>query len=83
MVRNLAVAHILINCDSGFEREIIDQLKTIDGVKEARSIFGAYDIIIKIERPTHERLRDMIAWKISKINHVRTTLTLLGIESQM
>ena len=75
----MATAHVLINCDIGSEKSIIEELKPIEGVKEVRGIFGAYDIIVKLECPTHERLREIITWKIRKIQQVRSTLTLLDI----
>ena len=51
-------------------------------IKETHRTFGAYDIITKVECPTIEELRETIIWKIRKMEKVRSTLTLLGIESQ-
>lgn len=76
----MATAHVLINCDTGSEKSIIGELKPIEGVKEVRGILGAYDIIVKLECPTNERLREIITWKIRKIQQVRLTLTLLDIQ---
>lgn len=78
----MAIGYVLIKCDAGFEREIIDQIKVIEGTSNTQGVFGAYDIIVKLESSTHERLREIIAWKIRKINHLQSTLTLLRIESQ-
>ncbi|KFI21165.1 AsnC family transcriptional regulator, partial [Nitrosococcus oceani] len=36
----------------------------------------------KIESPTVEALREIITWKIRKIEKIRSTLTLMGIEGQ-
>lgn len=77
---HMATAHILINCDMGFEKPTIDQLKQTEGVTEVYGVFGSYDIIAKLECPSRERLREIVSWKIRKIEHVRTTLTLLDIE---
>ena len=57
-------------------------LKAISGVKEVHGTFGAYDILAKIESPTVEALREIITWKIRKIEKIRSTLTLMGIEGQ-
>lgn len=76
----MATAHVLINCDTGSERSVIEELKPTEGVKEVHGIFAAYDIIVKLECPTTERLREIIAWKIRKIQHVRSTLTLFNIQ---
>ncbi len=75
-------AYVLINCDLGAEEDVISHLKTIDGVREVHGTFGAYDIIAKIESDNTETLRDIIAWKIRKIERIRSTLTLMTISSQ-
>jgi DNA-binding Lrp family transcriptional regulator len=78
----MATAYVLINCELGSEQAVIDQIKSIDGIKEVRGVFGAYDILIKIETPSVEQLREIITWKIRKIDKIRSTLTLMGIEGQ-
>ena len=77
----MATAYILINCELGSEESIIQQLKNL-GVIEVHGTFGAYDILAKIESPTVETLREVITWKIRKIDQIRSTLTLMGIEGQ-
>ena len=78
----MATAYVLINCELGSEESIIEQLKTLDGIVEVHGTFGAYDILAKIESPTVEVLRETITWKIRKIDKIRSTLTLMGIEGQ-
>ena len=78
----MAIAYILINCELGSEESIIQQLKKLDGVLEVHGTFGAYDIFVKIESPAVETLREIITWKIRKIDQIRSTLTLMGIEGQ-
>lgn len=72
----------MINCELGSEEDIIRQLKGLDGVKEVHGTFGAYDILAKIDSETVEKLRETITWKIRKIEKIRSTLTLMGIEGQ-
>ena len=78
----METAYVLVNCDLGSEESVIEDLKHIDTVKELHGTFGAYDIIAKIENPEREKLRDTITWNIRKIQHVRSTLTLMGIKGQ-
>ncbi len=78
----MAEAFILINCEIGSEEQVITALKNIDSVKEVHGTFGAYDILAKIESPQVEDLRETITWKIRKIDKIRSTLTLMGIEGQ-
>ena len=78
----MATAYVLINCELGSEESIISQLKTLEGIIEVNGTFGAYDILAKIESSTVEALRETITWKIRKIEKIRSTLTLMGIEGQ-
>ena len=78
----VATAYVLINCEFGKEETIIESLKHLDSVKEVHGTFGAYDIIAKIEHAEKEKLREIIIWSIRKIEYIRSTLTLMGIEGQ-
>ena len=78
----MATAYVLVNCELGSEESIIQQLKNIETVKEVHGTFGAYDILAKLESSTVETLRESITWKIRKIEKIRSTLTLMGIEGQ-
>ena len=78
----MAAAYVLINCDLGFEEAVISELKSIEDVKEVHGTFGAYDILAKVEASPIETLRETITWKIRKIQKIRSTLTLMGIEGQ-
>ena len=78
----MTTAYVLINCDLGYEAEVIDEAKQLEDVKEAHGVFGAYDILAKVESDSVEHLRETITWKIRRLNRVRSTLTLLAIEDQ-
>jgi len=78
----MAQAFVLINCELGSEESVITQLKSLDGVVEVHGTFGAYDILAKIESDRVESLRELITWKIRKIENIRSTLTLMGIAGQ-
>ena len=76
----MATAYVLITCDLGFDVEIIDEIKQLEEVKEVHGIFGAYDIIVRLESDNVENLKDVITWKIRKLSRVRSTLTLMAVE---
>ncbi len=78
----MEVAYVLINCDLGSEIETIESLKQMDYVKEIHGTFGLYDILVKIEDLERDKVRETITMKIRKLPHVRSTLTLIGIEGQ-
>jgi len=73
-------AYVLINCDIGYEKSLIEQLKKIDDIKEVHGTLGIYDIITKIESQKSEKLKEAIIGDIRKLSHVKSTLTLMGVE---
>ena len=78
----METAYVLLNCDLGYEEVIIENLEHIDSVKEVLGVYGAYDIIAKVENSEIGKLREIIMWNIRKLEHVRSTLTLMGIQGQ-
>ena len=75
----MATAYVLINCDLGHEKQIIEELKHISDVKEIHGTFGAYDILTKVESDQISTLRETMTKKIRKIDKVKSTLTLMVI----
>ncbi|GIU72229.1 MAG: AsnC family transcriptional regulator [Candidatus Nitrosocaldaceae archaeon] len=78
----MPTAYVLINCDLGSEEEIINEIKKIPEVVEVNGVYGVYDVIVKITSDSMEKLREIITWKIRRIEKVRSTLTMIVIEGQ-
>ena len=78
----MTTAYVLINCELGAEEAIYSQLKSINKIQETRGVFGAYDIITKIEASSVALVKDIIATKIRGIDRIRSTLTLMGSEKE-
>ena len=75
-------AYLLINCQLGSEEEIIKKIKQIENVTEVHGVFGVYDIIVKLEAPNNNTLRDVITTKIRRIDKIISTLTMTIIPEQ-
>ncbi len=76
-------AIVLINTDIGSEEEVLNLLSNIEGVSEAYVVYGVYDLVIKINAPTTEELKDIISNRIRKISKVRSTLTMIVVEGKV
>lgn len=76
-IHSLQTAFVMINCENGHETDVIDQVRSIKGIKEATRISGPHDILCSIEAPTIESLREIIEHKIRKTYHVKATTTLI------
>ncbi len=77
----MPIAFVLINTEIGSESEVLEALKEVEGVDEAYSVYGVYDIIAKIKADTMDRLKDIVTWRIRRLNKVRSTLTMIVIEA--
>ncbi|HEX9913493.1 MAG TPA: Lrp/AsnC ligand binding domain-containing protein [Candidatus Bathyarchaeia archaeon] len=75
----MATAFVLINAEIGAESEVLKGLKEIPEVKEAHMVYGVYDIIARIQTETMQELKDIISWKIRRLDKVRSTLTMIVV----
>jgi len=78
----MPIAFVLINAEIGAEEDVLGQLMKVEGVQEAYAVYGVYDIIAKIEADTMDKLKEIVTWRIRKLNKVRSTLTMIVIEGQ-
>ncbi len=78
--KKMHVAFVLINAEIGAEDEVINALNKITNVVEAHVVYGAYDIVAKVSAESMNRLKEIITWKIRRLDKVRTTLTMIVME---
>ena len=77
----MAKALVCINTESDNE-DVIRNLKTLDGVNEAYSSIGAYDVVALIQADSILELKEIVAKNIRNMENVKSTLTLTMIESK-
>jgi len=76
----MPIAFVLVNAEIGGEEEVLKEIKKVEGVEEAHTVYGVYDIIVKIRADTMDRLKEVVTWHIRRINKVRSTLTMIVVE---
>jgi len=76
------ISYVLISCEVGAEKSILAELKSLESVKEISGVFGSYDIIVKLEATSEEKLEDIVVSKIRNLQKIRTTVTLAVKETQ-
>lgn len=76
----MPIAFVLLNVEPGGEDEVLKELRSVPEVKEAYRVYGVYDTVVKVEAPTAEKLKELITWKIRRLQKVRSTLTMLAVE---
>ena len=76
----MPMAFVLINTEIGSESDVLKTLKKVEGVKEAYTVYGVYDIIAKITSETMDKLKELVTWHVRRLDKVRSTLTMIVIE---
>jgi DNA-binding Lrp family transcriptional regulator len=76
----LSRAIILINAELGLEKNLLDQIKSIQNVKEAYLTYGVYDLIAIVEAETQDKLKQIITQKIRTLSGLKTTFTMIVVE---
>jgi DNA-binding Lrp family transcriptional regulator len=73
-------AFVLMNAELGSEDSIVGELRRLEGVKEVYQVYGVYDIVTQVESDTMEKVKEIITWKLRKLNGVKSTLTMIVME---
>lgn len=76
----MPLAFVMINAEVGSESEVVRELRKIQHVKGAWLVYGVYDVVAKVEAETMEKLKEVIASKVRRVNKIRSTLTMMVIE---
>ena len=77
----MPLSFVLINADLGAEDDLLKDLREIEFVKEVYIVYGVYDIVVKIEADTLEKVKETITWKIRRLEKVRSTLTMIVVDN--
>jgi DNA-binding Lrp family transcriptional regulator len=75
------MAYVLINTEIGSESEVLEALEKIKNVKEAHAVYGVYDIVAKIEAESMDKLKEIVTWKVRRLNKVRSSLTMIAMDA--
>jgi len=76
----MPVAFILLNSDLGSEERVLESVRSIPVVKDARAIYGFYDIICRVETEDMAHLKQVINERVRKVDRIKATLTLIVAE---
>jgi len=76
----MPLSFVLINAEIGSEDEVLKELKKLPNVKESYVVYGVYDIVAKVEADSMDKLKEVVTWKIRRLDKVRSTLTMIVVE---
>ena len=77
----MPTAFVLINTEIGSSIvDVLEDLKKVEGVDEAFAVYGVYDIIARVRAESMDKLKEIVTWRIRRVDKVRTTLTMIVVE---
>jgi DNA-binding Lrp family transcriptional regulator len=79
----MPTAFVLINTEIGSSiADVLKDLKKVEGVDEAFAVYGVYDIIAKVRAESMDELKEIVTWRIRRVDKIRTTLTMIAVGRQ-
>jgi len=66
----------------GYNRSVVDKIRSIHGVERAELLFGDYDAIVKLALPKIYDCENLIIEEMSMIHGIESTVTLLCIDDK-
>ena len=76
----MPTAFVLINSEIGSESDVLNHLKKVEGVEEAYAVYGVYDIVARVSAESMDKLKEIVTWRIRRLDKVRSTLTMIVVE---
>ena len=76
----MPLPYVLLNVELGSEEKVVNEVRKVPNVKECHRTYGVYDMIAKVEADSMDKLKEIITWKIRRLDGVRSTLTTIVIE---
>ncbi|MHA2271817.1 MAG: Lrp/AsnC family transcriptional regulator [Candidatus Hodarchaeales archaeon] len=77
----MPTAFVLVNSEIGAEEQVLETLRQVGEVKEAYMVYGVYDIVARVEAAEMDVLKTIILTEIRGLESVRSTLTMIVVES--
>ena len=74
----MSLAYVLLKCDDGTEKRVLDEVKAIDEVKEAQETFGPFEAVVKIESTSDYKVKQILNQKLRGIQGIRSSMTLVA-----
>ena len=73
-------AYVLAKAEAGKDREVLEEIKIINGVKKVSATYGTYDLCVEVSFETIEELDAFVFDKLRKIPKIRETVTVICSE---
>jgi DNA-binding Lrp family transcriptional regulator len=76
----MSLCYVLLNIDPGSEEKVLSEVRKVPNVRSSHRVYGVYDMIAEVEANSMDQLKEIVTWKIRRLEGVRSTLTAIVIE---
>ena len=76
----MPLSYVLMNVQTGSEEKVLNEVRKVPNVKECHRVYGVYDLIAKVEADSMDGLKEIVTWKIRRLDGVSSTLTAIVME---
>ena len=76
----MPLSYVLMNVELGAEERVLKEIRKVPNVKECHRVYGVYDMIAKVEAGSMDKLKEVVTWKIRRLEGVRSTLTTIVVD---
>ena len=76
----MPLSYVLMNVQTGSEEKVLSEVRKVPNVKECHRVYGVYDLIAKVEADSMDGLKEIVTWKIRRLDGVSSTLTAIVME---
>ena len=76
----MTLCYVLMNVELGSEEQVLEEVRKVPNVKECHRVYEIYDIIANVEADSMDTLKQVVAWKIRRLDGVRSTLTAIVMD---
>lgn len=76
----MPLSYVLMNVELGSEENVLKEVRKVPNVKECHRVYGVYDMIAKVEADSMDKLKEVVTWKIRRLDGVRSTLTTIVVD---
>jgi DNA-binding Lrp family transcriptional regulator len=72
------LAFIMMNVQVGTDKDVVNRLRVLKGVREVYEVYAVYDIVALVEAATMAELNELVNSEIRKIETVTSTNTIIA-----
>jgi DNA-binding Lrp family transcriptional regulator len=70
-------AFLFINAEFPFIENVINKLKEVPEIVDVYKVQGIYDIIVRVNSDTEEKLKELVSERVRRIDRITGTVTVI------